>query len=368
MSSQSMKYHELPSFETLVAYKKGDLSAVDSKWIEQLIHSNAMVRAVVENASAINQAAVKSISKRTSESIAKTYYAKAGFWSKYGVWIGLSSITLLIGFTYLYQSLKADALYVQTALNMNNSSEYENDSKNNFSKENAVLFGSKLDDDEQKTPIKGSSKDYSEVIEESTKPENKKALDHEIMTSVQQNKENQFGSTVLNAFEKLENSEKQFKQTEDNTRTFAAESKSSSKTIVLSVQQVQILAKTNPNDFSSSSKRDNKGNPLQGFGQKPGNNSSYSIDDVPKYPGGDRALQNYFVGKLRPIKIQEKDNQYDKSVMLDLEINARGKLKDYKVYGQLHPDHQKALIKAIEELPRFDKGTENITYSLGIAF
>src|SRR5690554_2657351 len=367
MSSQSMKYHELPSFETLVAYQKGDLSAVDSKWIEQLIQSNPMVKAVVESASSINSTAIKSISKRTSQSIATTYYSKAGFWSKYGIWIGLSSIALLMGFAYLFQTLKAEALYEQTALNMNDSS---NDAiKNHSPKEKAVLasFESDADDEEQNPNSTVDIQGDTELIEKEfdLKSEGEKTSKQGSMRATQENKKTPFDGMGFNAYQKPEEKNQ---KTPDNTRTFTAESSTSSKTVILSVQQVQILAKTNPDDFSSSSKKDNKGNPLHTFGQKPGDNGSYAIADVPKYPGGDRALQNYFTGKLRPIKIQEKDNQYDKSVMIDLEINFRGKLKDYKIYGQLHPDHQSALIKAIEELPRFDKGTENITYSLGIAF
>jgi hypothetical protein len=227
-------------------------------------------------------------------------------------------------------------------------------------------------------------KEKSEVVVDETEEETSEKMDADLELN-QQKKETRKNKEEAKNKESLsakENKDKPFegmyfsaepkpekkKQPEDNTRTFVSEAKSASKTVVLAVQQVQILAKTNPDDIARSSSKNNNGNPMQTFGQKPGSGSSYSIDDIPKFPGGDRALQNYFAGKLRPIKIKESENKFDKSVMIDLEINFRGKLKDYSIYGQLHPDHQKVLIKAIEELPRFGKGNENITYSLGIAF
>lgn len=357
MSSQSMKYHELPSLEMLVAYQKGTLSAVDSEWIEQSAQSNPMVKAVLDNVASIDYAAVQSISKRTSRSIAATYYSKTGFWSKYGVWIGLSSFAVLLGFTSLFQFSEPESLYQQEKLT---ALEHLGQIKHYHSveKSDAVIPQLELKDEvevEREIPISISDK-VTENTETITNRK-EKIESHALQVREIENLE-------IKAIEPIKEEEEFLP---DNTRVFNVAAESVDKTVLLSVQQVQILAKTNPDDFNSSS-TNNKGNPLQVFGRKSEGRSSYSISDVPKYPGGDVALQNYFTGKLRPIQIQESENNYDKSVMLDLEINTRGKLKDYKVYGELHPEHQKALIQAIEELPRFSKGTESITYSLGIAF
>ncbi|HLV42973.1 MAG TPA: hypothetical protein VKY37_11890 [Brumimicrobium sp.] len=375
MSNQSMKYHELPSFETLVAYQRGDLSVVDSQWIEQLIQNNPMVKAVAESTSSINVAAVKSLSNKTSQVISSTYYTKTGFFSKYGVWIGLSTITLIIVATYFFQMFQNDGVYEKSALNLN----IETPENNTPSNQNVFAFSAEeLSDKEgfdelekavldvKKNKDLGIELVANEYQNETLKKKNKVAPE-----SVRISKENKTTST--DEIYSSEDSHMRPKQEDkidefDNTRTFVSENKSVNKSVVLSVQQVQILAKTNPDDFTSSSKKDKKGNPMQSFGKNPGNNSSYAINDVPKYPGGDNALQNYFIGKLRPIKIKEIENHYDKSVMIDLEVNSRGKLKDYTIHGQLHPEHQKALIKAIEEISRFEKGTESITYSIGIAF
>src|SRR5690554_2277697 len=120
MSSQSMKYHELPSFETLVAYRKGDLSAVEKQWIDQLMKDNPMVRAVVESSTQIKSSAVQSISKRTAQRLSDTYFSELGFWTKYRVWIGLSALAILLGAVFLFKTEKPEALYSKKALSMNN--------------------------------------------------------------------------------------------------------------------------------------------------------------------------------------------------------------------------------------------------------
>lgn len=365
MSSQSMKYHELPSFETLVAYQKGDLSAVEKQWIDQLMKDNPMVRAVVESSTQIKSSAVQSISKRTAQRLSDTYFSELGFWTKYRVWIGLSALAILLGAVFLFKTEKPEALYSKKALSMNN--HVQENEQNNFQPSDYDLVGTET---EGLSDAEIEEKEIQDLEHEENIEGNKELEVDEIDKLKKNNKDLTWEEEILidqNIY-KTAGEDEESQNSEDNTRSFSTQSAKANKTITLSVQQVQILAKSNPDDINSSSKKDKKGNPLQVFGQDVGSGASYSIDDVPKYPGGDRALQNYFTGKLRPIVIVESENRFDRSVMIDLEVNSRGRLKDYQIYGELHPDHQKALIKAIEDLPRFSKGAVSIIYSLGIAF
>lgn len=345
-----MKYHNVAPIEMLEAYCRGELSVSDSMWIEQLIQTNPMVKAVVENGSSINVGAVKSISSKTSKSISRLYLAKVGFWSKYGVWIGLSSIVLILGLALFFQKNNS-AVYEQTAMTKELKSPKKVPSTDKF----AAVVPIADNDKENNEAIESNKEDVYEILIEN----NNSKTEHLVIKKQESD---------LNLKTKIKPIEIENEPNSDNTRGFVTNANSSeNQSVVLAVQNVQILAKSNPNDTkrSNNSKSDS---PLSTFGGKSEKGSSYSMDDVPKFTGGDRALQNYFVGKLRPLKIKKGEDHYDRSVMIDLEINSRGKLKDYKVYGNLHPTHQKALIEAIKNLPKFSKGSENVVYSIGISF
>lgn len=335
----------------LEAYSKGELSGSDSMWIEQLIQKNPMVKAVAESMTSINVATVKSISRKTSVSISNVYLSKIGFWSKYGVWIGLSSIALIIGLALFFQNNTINSVYEQTAMTTElNSPE---NSPSNMNSE--AVVATTIDDSENDNNL-ADNKDFENVKKEDVSEFSSKNNDKSSSIGTDHLKvkgqESKMQSNTKNKMI-VPNPLVEDPKT-DNTRSFASGTKTmESQSVLLSVQNVQILAKTNPKDLKGKS---NNGS------------NSYSMDDVPKFTGGDRALQDYFVGKLRPIKIKKEEDHFDRNVMVDLEINARGKLKDYTIYGDLHPTHQKALIEAINNLPQFSKGSENVVYSIGISF
>ena len=356
-----MKYHNVAPIEMLEAYSKGELSVSDSMWIEQLMQKNPMVKAVAENVSSINVKTVKSISNRTSKSISKVYLSKIGFWSKYGVWIGLSSIVLIIGLALFFQNSNS-AVYEPVAMNKKLKSPKKIPSNNSVVSIAPVKDQAEMDKDALTKEIDLNANDES--VEESVKSSEDERVNFGDVSSDQLTVKMQPSDPKPKTIEPISIANN---KGGDNTRSFSSTKTSSSQSVVLSVQNVQILAKSNPKDIKRSN-GGNNGNPLSTFGGNKSKGSSYAIDDVPKYRGGDRALQNYFVGKLRPIKITKGEDRYDRNVMIDLEINARGKLKDYTVHGNLHPTHQKALIEAIKDLPKFSKGSESVVYSIGISF
>ena len=379
MSSQSMKYHSLPSYEMIVAFKAGDLSAADSKWVTQLIRSNDMVKAVADEASASEVAAVESISSRVSQQLTTAYFSR-GFWSKYGVWIGLSAITLLIGLFYLFNGEQTEPLYTVDKMQLEKST-----SSNNSPLEIAKT-SEKSNSAQQKNNLGGVTSVENEQ-EENTKPGLFQPDKREKSTTNTENNSKQDemkGSNTkpvpVDAVDIVDSKPtkgkdptpkitppKEASSTTDNTREFSTKDAKSNQNVMLAVQNVQIMAKINPDDIQSSGSNVSGGNPL-GARSEARSNGSYSVNDMPHYPGGDRALQNYFIGELRPIKIPKKQDVYAKSVVIDLALNSRGKLKEYTIHGKLHPKHQKALVKAIENLPRFEKGKEKVNYTLGISF
>ncbi len=361
MSNQYMKYHKVAPIEMLKAYSKGELSVSDSMWIEQLMQKNPMVKAVAEDVASINVETVKSISNRTSKSISTVYLSKIGFWSKYGVWIGLSSIALIIGLALFLQKSNT-AVYEPIPMSQKLKSSKKIPSNNSFIGVAPVTDQDETSEDDLtiETDLKADNANTKQSVQS---PEDEK-IDFGNISSDQLTVKTQTFDPKAKTIEPISIDAN---KGADNTRSFSSSTKSTaSQSVVLSVQNVQILAKSNPKDIKRSN--NNSGSPLNTFGGNKSKGSSYAIADVPKYRGGDRALQDYFVGKLRPLKITKGEDRFDRSVMIDLEINSRGKLKDYTIHGNLHPIHQKALIEAIKNLPKFSKGSESVVYSIGISF
>ncbi|MBW7867237.1 MAG: hypothetical protein H3C31_02805 [Brumimicrobium sp.] len=343
MSTPSMKYHDLPSLKTLIAYKNGLLSESERNWVESMLQHNAMVRAVAENATDISESSVATISQRTGKLVAIQYGLKSGFWSSYGVWIGLSSIILILGLFFFFNQFREKANYQPIELSVN-----------------FQPFTEKSLENEQEIPSvivnKSPETNYKEIKEKYA--HDSKQID--AASYVVEDADITIASEI-----KPEN--KVAEQKKDNTRIFQEDNQVvKNELVLLSVSDVQILTKFNPADVQV---KNSKNRQPYAIGNKKNTKASYySLEDVPTYPGGDQALQDYFRGKLQPIQIKQNNDKYDRSVVIDLEIAASGKLKDYKIYGQLYPEHHKALIKAIQELPKFQKGTESVSYSIGVAF
>ena len=355
-----MKYHSLPSLSDLKAYQNGKLSNEDRSWIDTVVRNNPLVAEVLEGIDSTDTAAVRRVSAAVSQKISKTYLPSRGFWSKYAGWIGLSSIVLILGSIYFFNLESIEPKYVAEESSLNISKAQKATAVNLVHEENN--YDSHKTDEEKEPEM---------MLSNQSQEENKSIPSNENSVSGLAPKKS-YKMTPLPTLKLTEEEEKNKPdlQTADNTRDFEDnESVEKVGNVLLAVNSVNILSKMNPDDFNTRSSSSGGNDPLGRGNTKRQNNASYSISDLPSFPGGDQALINYFKGQLRPIKVPAKADVFDRSVMIELEVNSRGKLKDYKIYGNLHPTHQKQLEKAIEELPQFDKGKgEKVNYSLAISF
>lgn len=368
MSSRSMKYHSLPSLSDLKAYHQGKLSSDERSWIDSVINRNPLVAEVFKNAETTNAAVVKRVSNSVSNKIAKTYIPNRGFWSKYAGWIGLSSIAIILGSIYFYNFESITPKYVaeQSSLGIEQPG-----------KINEVVLISDEDELENHSEIDETNSEHLNKTDSNVRKEDDSNVEPELNLSKINSldtKDNSGKPTPSqlesSADENDEKSSESKLKEPDNTRGFESnESNEKTGSVLLAVNSVNILSKLNPDDFNTRTKSSGGNDPLGRGDTKRQSNASYSMNDLPSYPGGDQALINYFKGELRPIKIPAAADKFDRSVMIELEVNSRGKLKNYEILGNLHPTHQEQLEKAIEELPQFDKGKgEKVKYSLAISF
>lgn len=352
MSSHSMKYHNIPSIDLLEAYKSGRLTGDELISVERAISLNPMVAGVAESLEIEDVPVIKNISNNIHNHFLTPKLKPSGFWSKYGGWIGLSSIVILLGINGVTELSKPEARYVNDAM---------------------LLVDNEVNPNAQvELTASANNSEQSQEADKTQPEQSKKALlidtteSDEGSDTVEETLSEEVDVAAILAIDDLgeENSSEE-EETFENTREFSAENQES-KNVMLAVSNVQILSKSNPDALNTRSSGGG-GNPLGNQTTSTGNNS-FSVSDIPTYPGGDRALGNYFKGKLRPIQIPKHQDKFDRTVLIELTVNSRGRLKDYNIRGQLHPTHQDALVKAIEELPRFNKASEKITYSLGVSF
>lgn len=339
--------NRLPSAVEIQKFRLKKLSALEMEWMDQLIQSNPMVAAAVGVSDDVNLAEVSEVNSAVLERLPNFHLEKIGFWTKYGSWIGLSSIILLIGIaSVLYTSETTLPLYSQSSLDL----EQVKATPSSFEFEtNSVSTNSQHDDTKSTLTIDPEKKSDELNNYPSAKKDTNNPKDTKSSTP-----------TILPANNLNKTPEKSFTRQSENSDNAVRE-------ITVAVSNINVLAKLNPDEYKVSRTSNSGADPLNSGGSK-SVSKQFSIADLPSFPGGDQALLDYFKGKMTPIN-SYTNVKFDKAIMLKLVINSRGKLKDYEVLGNIHPDHKVQLEKAIASLPKFNSGKGNkIEYNLGLSF
>lgn len=339
--------NRLPSALEIQKFRLKKLSTQEMEWMNDLIQSNPMVAAAVGVSDEVNLADVASVNTTVLERMSSLQLSKVGFWTKYGSWIGLSSVLILIGIASLfYTSDSVLPIYTQSALDLE---------QIKTAQLNTAVKSNYVSDNQQVTELKSTTDIDPE--------ENSSVLLTTLSPKIDTNNPKEIKSTTPPVLPS-----NNFTKGQDNSYTKQPENSSNVvREITVAVSNINVLAKLNPDEYKVSRSSNSGADPLNSGGSK-SVSKQFSIADLPSFPGGDQALLDYFKGKMTPIK-SYTNVKFDKAVMLKLVINSRGKLKDYEVLGNIHPDHRAQLEKAIESLPKFNSGKGNkIEYNLGLSF
>lgn len=380
MSTQSMKYSDLPSIRQLMEFKRGELSGRERANIAGMVDNNPMVAAVMADLHEDQVTDIETISARIKRLKLSHYLRKNRFWWKWSGWFGLAVIVSAIGFYFWNASIQPEQRYaqVEAGLEVNNEPKktkiawnieqnQQQEVKDDVAPEKAVNAADESGEESPQKSNVATTEINGSVSESEAPPAPEKSASEESKPEKHVDKKTATRKTTPDQ----ETTEKQRsdKKREPMTATWKNEESSTreneSSTVVLSVNQVQILSKVNPKAMKTKQRNSDR-NSLGA--QTTAKNRQFSVKDMPQYPGGDRALKNYFVGQLKPIEIDRSADRYDRTALVELTINRWGKVKDAEIRGKLHPEHQKALNEAIEDLPRFKKGSERVHYSIGITF
>ncbi len=358
MSTQSMKYSDLPTIRQLMEFKRGKLSKQERAYVAGVVDKNPMVAAVIDDIEEDQIPAIEKMSARIKKAKLSSYLNQTPFWLKFSGWLGLLAVMILTTFYLWNASIQPKQRYEKVLLGLETSNKPE---------PTKMTWNVVSDEQEKEKPsTEVENQDVATVDSTSRdlirKPVEEKGVGDE--TEIRVSVPESHAPPPLPDKEEKDDATSESIDKESKNEVLSTE-KNKKSTILLSVNQVQILSKVNPKALKTK-QRDNDRNPLGT--QTTTKSRQYSVKDMPKYPGGDRALKNYFIGQLQPIEIDRSADKYDRSVLVELTINRWGKLKDAKIRGALHPAHQEALDKAIESLPRFKKGSEKVHYSIGISF
>ena len=302
-----MKSYNLPSIEQIASYHQGTLSVKDKQWIESIMQKNPFVKEAVSTFSMEKMQTVQQISERVSTRIMNQYAAPRGFWSKYGVWIGLSAIAVMLSIGY-FTSTHNEQRYFLT----------END---------AAL--SILTIDSEATVAQTTENTEIQSVEEATVQSmnpGSSPNDQELITAAEIDRE----TTVETSAE-----------TPEETEIEAKERLNFSGKLLKSIRGISIV---------EVDKRGLKNR------------------EIPAFPGGNIALTNHFQSFITPVELQYGEPLYDAKAKILLEIAANGQLTEHEVQGVLHELHAQQIATAIAKLPSFKPGKGAVNYTIEVKF
>ena len=359
MSTQSMKYSDLPTIRQLMEFKRGTLSNRERAYVAGVMEKNPMVAAVIDDIEEDQIPAIEKMSARIKKAKLSSYLNQTPFWLKFSGWLGLSAVMILTAFYFWNASIQPEQRYEKVLLGLESSNKPER-----------TKMTWNLTSDEKAKEKPSTEVENKNVATIDTTSLNSKELSVEEkelgeVTEVRVDVPESQVPPLPDKEEKVDAMSESNDIDKESKNEVLNTAKNKKSTILLTVNQVQILSKVNPKALKTK-QRDNDRNPLGT--QTTTKSRQFSVKDMPKYPGGDRALKNYFIGQLQPIEIDRSTDKYDRSVLVELTINRWGKVKNSEIRGELHPTHQEALDEAIESLPRFKKGSEKVHYSIGISF
>ena len=306
-----MKYYNLPTAEQIAAYHSGSLPSDKKAWIENCMHENPFVKDAVTNFPKDKIETIKEISQRVSIRIQNEYGNKRMFWSKYGFWIGLSSIAVIIAVASFLQS-NPEKKYFISAVDIEKD-EFQKDIKD---EEDLINTSSALQDDKEEKKI--------------------------IANQLDEDLTGEYESLDASSSE-IEDDKSEITKVDDES-SYHAETK----------ERINLSGKLLKN--------------IRGIKLTNIDKNGLKSRELPQFPGGNTALKSHFKKFVTPIELEYGEKMYDAQAFIQLTINAKGYVENTEIKGNLHSKHHEELEKAINELPRSKPGKGNIVYSIQIDF
>lgn len=333
--------------DELMQFKRGTLHKKRVQEIQQLIKTNPMVAEALQIAEDVNASEVMSLTNSLKGKMATYLIEKSTFWWKLIGWSGSIAVIALIGWLFLKNNTNPSKSIAEVTPTI----QFSNPKMDN--KNTNVALPVKTDE--------LTSNNISTVKNEANqdKVESKESAKIKEITPKTVEKEKSVAS-IKNEVEKtVSTPTKQVQKTE----------KASPTSVVLNLQYVQILQKTNPNDSKVKTKSSSQYDPL-GRGTVKKTEKTYAAEDLPSFPGGDDAIQDYFRGIIHPVSIPiASATTKNRSCYVRILVNSRGKVKETEIIGTPPKEIREQLKKGLEKLPDFIPGKGNeVEYLISLSY
>jgi hypothetical protein len=134
---------------------------------------------------------------------------------------------------------------------------------------------------------------------------------------------------------------------EEAAAEVSAEKENVSNLQIVTVKILQKMTKT-----AGSSRKPAKKGQLAAPTDK---NASYSMEDMPQFPGGDEMMEEYLVAHFQnPVK--DKRVLTGKAVGVMFTVSARGKISDVEITHSIGPELDVEVLRLISSMPQWAQG------------
>lgn len=133
----------------------------------------------------------------------------------------------------------------------------------------------------------------------------------------------------------------------------------------LRIKLVQVYPAVTHND-KSSRKEANDGQ----LGKPSANSSSFKLDEMPAFPGGNEALKNYFVSNFKPATADKSELTKFATGVRFIVNSKTGAISAPEISVSISPEIDKEILRVISSLPNYTPGKKRgeIEVVIGITF
>jgi len=336
--------------DELMQFKRGTLHKKRVQEIQQLIQTNPMVAEALLIVDDVNASEVIALTNSLRGKLASYLIAKSTFWWKFIGWTSSIAVIAIIGWLFLKNNTNPSKLISKTTPSTQLS-------QPTVQHENTSVA----------TPIEKNDpkeKEVSNLVVAKNELKQEKITSKEEFTIKEANPKT---AEKTKAISPLKNESE--KTVSTPTKQVQKAEKSSPTSIMLNLQYVQILQKTNPNDAKVKTKSSSQYDPL-GRGTVKKSEKTYAAEDLPSFPGGDDAIQDYFRGIIHPVSIPiAAATTKNRSCYVRILVNARGKVKETEIIGTPPKEIKEQLKAGLDKLPDFIPGKGNdVEYLLSLSY
>jgi TonB family protein len=127
------------------------------------------------------------------------------------------------------------------------------------------------------------------------------------------------------------------------------------------VIEITLKPGVNPNDLIKKSHSEIESVKVTGYGEQKkepvsDNDTFIVIEEMPSFPGGEKALQSYIYSHINVVKGSERTSE---PVLVLFTVDSKGKVRDVQVLKKKYPVLEAEAIRIVSSLPDWKPGMQH---------